>query len=201
MKKLLALSLALCLLLPALALAEAAPTEYDPIDMGDFSMAIPEDMDFALSEQGKANNAVWFILYPAYNATGDSSTNFNVVWNEAQTDMSVLPDETREYLKGEEYKEYLAEACRQQGFELLSYEVISVELTQLDGLDALANFSMTTLDMSALGEEYAGLQVSLYQYQLGVSGDFGTYHFTGTASTQELMDEYILPLFDAITWN
>lgn len=190
-KTLIALLLALTLVLScAAALAEAAPA-YEPIDYGDFSMAI--DPNMFKQEGEKADNQIMFILYPAYNETGDSSTNFNVVWTDGYADVTtqstdkdalkeaLLPDITAEYEKN--------------GLELVSFDILSLELTKLGERDAMATIMSSVI-------QYNGQEISLIQAQAVVSDEsFGTYTFTGSAQSTESLLAYVDPLFDAISWN
>lgn len=173
------------------AFAEAAASD-GPVDFGDFSMAIDASMACQVNE--KKENQPWFILYPAYNAVGDSSTNFNVVWNSNYQDLSAWKESDKPG-----YVEMMSTEIKSQyeaaGLELLSFDIPHIELMKMDGQDALVSLMTSTLKVN-------DQEIPLYQIQAIVSmKDKGTYTFTGTAQSMEQLQNYAAPLMDAITWN
>ena len=173
----------------ACSLAETA-AQTSGVNFGDFSMAIDPDMYSQVSE--KAESSVWFILYPAYNATGDSSTNFNAVWSKEYRDLSLWKDsDAADYIN--EIKTEVETQYTQYGIELVEFSVPSIQLMKLDEKDALACLMVSKI-------RYSGAEFSVYQIQAIASDPaFGTYTFTGSAQSEELLVTYIDPLFDAIT--
>ena len=173
------------------AFAEAAASE-NSVNFGDFSMAIDPNMASEVNE--KKENEPWFILYPAYNASGDSSTNFNVVWNSAYQDISTWKESDKPA-----YLEMMSTEIKSQyqavGIELVSFDIPHIELMKMDGKDALVSLMTSTVKANEQ-------EIALYQIQAIVSiKDKGTYTFTGTAQSMELLQNYAAPLMDAITWN
>lgn len=187
-------ALILACLLALSCVSAPAETAVEPtgVDLGDFSLLIDPDMPCQLNE--KAENAVWFTLYPAYKAAGDSATNFNVVWSQEYNDLSSWKDsDAPDYIS--DVKTKTEEQYAALGAELIDFEIPAIQLTKLDGKDALASYMTSTI-------RYNGVEASLHQMNAIVSDPaFGTYTFTGTAQTQELLAAYVDPLFDAIRWN
>ena len=188
MKKTVGAQILICvMLLTCIASANTATK-----DFGDFSIDL--DPGMPCQENQKAESAVLFVLYPAYNAIGDTATNFNAVWSSNVTDLTTYRDSDREVftrmLEGEITAQYQA-----VGFTMTDFSVSDIGLLSIGGKPALV-YQMT---YSLANEDYSG---SLIQRQAVVSDPaFGTYTFTGTAKTPELMETYLASLFEAISWN
>lgn len=197
-KTLIALLLACMLALPfQAALAQAAPA-LTVFDAGDFTLTLDPDTPVQMAE--KAESTVYFTLYPAYLALGDTSANFNCVWNSQAQDIESWNSLQLNLLQSSLYPQFLS-AYAQQNLTLTDFHVKDMRVSTLDGKPALMYTLESTLDLSGLGEGYAGTQVSLIQRLVIASGDFGTYTFTGTATTEELLSAYIDPMFDSLRWK
>lgn len=195
MKKTVIALLLVCALLTASlsALGEAAPA-YEPIDYGDFTMAINPETPYSGGMQGKVENSVWFTLYPAFIDLKDSNTNFNVVWSQKVSPIGSYQESNRDA-----YVSTLEKTIRTQyeslGVKVTSFSVPFIQLQKLDSKDALAYMMITELEIK-------GQAQAIYQLQAIVSDEaFGTYTFTGSATTMELLETYVAPLFDAIAWK
>lgn len=190
MKKLTALFLAMLLLLPALALAEPAPA-FEPLDFGDFCMAIDPNMAYSGGEE-KQEAAPWYTLYPCYTEENpDTSVNFIIVWSEEVVDYGEFTDDDADdYISV--LQASIAEEYAAYGLTLSDFSVPQIGLRKIDGRDALVYTMVSELNSS----------ITIYQMQAAVSDPaFGLYNFTGTALSMEDLNEYIVPLFDSITWN
>ncbi|MBQ9264716.1 MAG: hypothetical protein IJ189_11010 [Clostridia bacterium] len=198
MKKFTALLLAWLLLMGcAAALAQAAPAA-TPISFGDFSMTLDPNMAGQLGD--KTENGILMTLYPAYNEIGDSSTNFNSVWNSTITDIGAwTQQDMTSYFNT--VNGQLASAYQEQNLVLKDFSISGSTFREIDGLTALVYTMVSTVDFSGYGEQYKGMVLQMYQLQAVVSGKFGTYTFTGTAQSEELLHTYVDPLLDLITWN
>lgn len=191
MKKLVSLLLTIALLLTAVsAFAEtAADTKVQTLNFGDFSMDIDPEMKGDLGE--KADNQVYLILYPLYNETGDQSTNFNAVWTEAGQELTEdLTDTTAQTIVAG-----VSEQLTAVGYTVTGSELLASQFTELGGLPCIALVYSVDLDVS-------GTACTLY-YEQGIVSDaeLGTWTFTGTTQSTDLLMEAIDPLFDAISWN
>ena len=190
MKKLTALFLSLLLLLPVLALAEPAPAD-EPLNFGDFCMAIDPNMVYTGGEE-KQEAAPWYTFYPRYTEEDpDLSVNFIIIWSEEVVNYSEFTDDDMDaYILtlhasiADEYAAY--------GLNLSDFSVMEIGLRKIDGRDALVYTMVSELNSS----------ITIYQMQAAVSDPaFGMYNFTGTALSVEDLNEYIVPMFDSITWN
>ena len=194
MKKIMGILLAISLILAA-GLSSALA---DVLPFGDFSMDIDPEMAGEASE--KKDSEVMVTLYPAYRAEGDSATNFNVVW----TDMNENPiPKYRDKLETliPDYLEMMKSGLQAQGVETLEAEVLTIEIRNIGGREAIWISIREKLDYSGLGDDYKGFILDVYQVQAMVYGDFGCYAFTGSAASPEKIEQWIQPLFDSITWN
>ncbi len=191
-KTIVSLLLACVLLAVSLSALSEAAVAYEPLNFGDFSMAIDPDMAYTGLED-KKENEVWFTLYPAYNAIGDSSTNFNVVWQSQRLSISSFKDSDSEaYITS--LKNSIVSQYESFGFTVKSFTVPSIQLQDLNGKPSLAYVMITEI-------ESMGVSQTIYQLQASVSDTFGTYSFTGSATSIDLLETYVGPLFDAISWN
>lgn len=185
------LLLACVMALTCIAAAETAGTAY-PIDFGDFSMVI--DPDKPCQEGEKADNAVMLVLYPAYNAIGDTNTNFNIVWSSSDANIGSFQDSDREALFGM-LENQISTQYEALGFSMTGFSVSDVELISIDGKPALTYRMAYSISNDSVSGD-------LIQVQAIVSdSSFGTYTFTGTAQSTELLETYVKPLLDAVTWN
>lgn len=193
MKKWTALFLALLLTLPALALAEAAPA-YEPLNFGDFNMAIDPDMAYTGGSEKKAGEP-WLMLYPLYTEDNqDTTANFNIVWSEETVSVGDFTDSDKDAYIADLRQAVTAEYAA-YGFTLSDFSVPYIGVEKMDGRDALVYIMVTDLT-------YEDTPISVYQLQAIVSdAAFGTYHFTGSAISMEQLNDVIAPLFDSITWN
>ena len=195
MKKTWIALLAACVLLAVSlsALGEAAPA-YEPLNFGDFSMAIDPEMAYSGTPSEKpVDSQVWFMLFPAHNVNGNDRINFNVVWTSNVADVTTITGAEESYkatLQQSVSSQYAA-----QGITLSSFSVPFIQTQDLNGKTALAYIMISELNVN-------GETATVYQLQAIVSEEgMGTYTFTGSANTMEELETWIDPLFDSITWN
>lgn len=181
MKKILALLLSLMLLLPAIALGEAAsnPDVY-AVEFDDFTITL--NATDALQKGEKANGQVLFMLYPDYDETSTMHPNINGVWtSEDVSDMgNVTPTDF-----GNLVLQQSVQGLAAQGVAVSNEALLAAERDEETG-------SMTLImsydaDYTAVGLD---LKVTLYMMQLYVplGGDTGSYIFTLTGSSMEDVD-------------
>ena len=91
----------------------------------------------------KKENEPWFILYPAYNAIGDSSTNFNVVWNSNYQDLSAWKDSDKTA-----YVEMMSTEIKSQ-YEAAGLELLSCDIRKRAALDKGFEGAITDLQMKS----------------------------------------------------
>lgn len=195
MKKTWIALLAACVLLAVSlsALGEAAPA-YEPLNFGDFSMAIDPEMAYSGTPSEKpVDSQVWFMLFPAHNVNGNDRINFNVVWSSNVADVTTITGAEESYkatLQQSVSSQYAA-----QGITLSSFSVPFIQTQDLNGKTALAYIMISELNVN-------GETATVYQLQAIVSEEgMGTYTFTGSANTMEELETWVDPLFDSITWN
>ena len=197
MKKILALLLSLMLLLPAIALGEAAsnPDVY-AVEFDDFTITM--NATDALQKGEKANGQVLFMLYPDYDETATMHPtmhpNINGVWtSEDVSDMgNVTPTDF-----GNLVLQQSVQGLAAQGVAVSNEALLAAERDEETG-------SMTLImsydaDYTAVGLD---LKVTLYMMQLYVplGGDTGSYIFTLTGSSMEDVDA-LLNKLDAIEFK
>ncbi len=176
MKKLFALMLCLCLLIPAaLAETDEIALETRLLDLSDFSM-LTFTID-AVDVQQKADGAIWCTVYPLYNETVAFHDTIRVVWY--ATDLT----DSIKLVGAERYaSEILEETLR-------SYNSAGVSATNAQLLSARYENDQLTfayrmeLDYLPMGID---LQVTMWQMQVFIlRGEAGSYSFTLTADTLE----------------
>lgn len=193
MKKILALLLSLMLLLPAIALGEAAsnPDVY-AVEFDDFTITL--NATDALQKGEKSNGQVLFMLYPDYDETSTMHPNINGVWtSEDVSDMgNVTPTDF-----GNLVLQQSVQGLAAQGVAVSNEALLAAERDEETG-------SMTLImsydaDYTAVGLD---LKVTLYMMQLYVplGGDTGSYIFTLTGSSMEDVDA-LLNKLDAIEFK
>lgn len=175
------------------ALGEAAPA-YEPLNFGDFSMAIDPEMAYSgTPSQKPVDSQVWFMLFPVHNVNGNDRINFNVVWSSNVADVTTITGAEESYkatLQQSVSSQYAA-----QGITLSSFSVPFIQTQDLNGKTALAYIMISKLNVN-------GETATVYQLQAIVSEEgMGTYTFTGSANTMEELETWVDPLFDSITWN
>ncbi|MBP3454568.1 MAG: hypothetical protein J6M20_12785 [Clostridia bacterium] len=193
MKKILALLLSLMLLLPAIALGEAAsnPDAY-AVEFDDFTITM--NATDALQKGEKANGQVLFMLYPDYDETATMHSNINAVWT--SEDVSAL-GEIDATTFGNLVLTQSAQGLAAQGVAVSNEALLIAERDEETG-------SMTLImsydaDYTAAGLD---LKATLYMVQLYVpmGGDAGSYIFTLTGSSMEEVDA-LLNKLDAIEFK
>ena len=175
------------------ALGEAAPA-YEPLNFGDFSMAIDPEMAYSgTPSQKPVDSQVWFMLFPVHNVNGNDRINFNVVWTSNVADVTTITGAEESYkatLQQSVSSQYAA-----QGITLSSFSVPFIQTQDLNGKTALAYIMISELNVN-------GETATVYQLQAIVSEEgMGTYTFTGSANSMDDLETWIDPLFDSITWN
>lgn len=193
MKKILALLLSLMLLLPAIALGEAAsdPNLY-VVDFDDFTITL--NATDAIQKGEKTNGQVLFMLYPDYDETVMMHPNINAVWT--SEDVSQMGNVTPTDF-GNLVLQQSAQGLAAQGIAVANEALLAAERDEETG-------SMTLI--MSYDADYTGvgvdLKVTLYMVQLYVpmGGETGSYIFTLTGSSMEDVDA-LLDKLDAIEFK
>ena len=187
MKKLLSVLLALVLMLGcASVLAEATPAESNLqiIDFGDFTMTLDPDMPGDLFD--KAENQVYFQLFPFYDENAAFNPNINCVWNSAVEDLTQID--------ANEFATAVMQAMLAQyeamGLKAENALILMATPDEQDGKYALSYLAQYTLEGT-----------TLYMMQAVVSdAAFGTYTFTVTFTDPTQVDA-LTEIVNTITWT
>lgn len=177
MKKILALILSLMLLLPVVAMGEAASgLDTYPVDLGDFSITVTSADIIQKGE--KAEGVLLFQLLPSYDESSMFHNNLNGTWT--ASDLSIIGE-----IGAETYGNLVLEQSTQQ----LANQGIAVTNAQLVAAQFDENNLSTSLivsmdvDYTAVGVD---LVMTLYQLQMYVPvGEAGSYIFTISADSLE----------------
>lgn len=190
MKKLIALFLCLLMAMPAIALAETAATELtQTIDLIDVTMAIgPNDL-YEVAPT-KADNQVFAIIYPNYDATAMGHANINLVWSSADGAAEIAAAGGIEtYAKN--YLQQIVEVFTAMGIAVHDAQLLNAAVEE----DFALMYTYMLLDYTG-----AGVALTTDQYQMQAylcNGAEGTYIVTLTASTAEEL-EAMLPYLATI---
>ena len=193
MKKILALLLSLMLLLPVIALGEAAsnPDAY-AVEFDDFIITL--NATDALQKGEKANGQVLFMLYPDYDETSTMHSNINGVWTSEDVSAmgNVSPTDFGNLVLTQSAQGLIA-----QGVAVTNETLLTAERDEETGTMTLI-MSMDA-DYTAVNVD---LKTALYMVQLYVpmGGDAGSYIFTLTGSSMEDVDA-LLNKLDAISFK
>ena len=187
MKKLLSILLALALMLGCVsALAEATPAEsnLETFEFDGFTMVFDADMIGEIYE--KAENQVYFQLYPFYDETAAVNANINCVWSSAVEDLTQVDANA--------FASFVLSTMMPQFEELgMKAENAMVLLAQPDEQDG--KYALSYL------AQYDLNGVTLYMMQAVVSdAAFGTYTFTVTFSDLAEM-EALTEIVNTIKWT
>ena len=195
MKKILALALALLLVISA-ALAEEEETV--TVDFEVLTMECAPDCRYEKTK--KEDAAVWFMVYPAYSANGDDATTLNGVWSTEKTGVGEWTEtDIREY--ADSYLAMLMDVFAQQNLTASDPQTEESGKTTLGGRDAVYMGFSYKVDYSALGNEYAGLVLSLSQRLWIMDAEDGSYTFTATSGSFADIDKWIQPMMDSLQWK
>lgn len=187
MKKLLSILLTLALLLGcASAFAEDSATASNlaVYDFGDFTMTFDEDMIGSVYE--KANNEVYFQIFPFYDENATFNTNINCVWSSVTDDLTQI-DAT-------EFANSILSAmvAQLQDMEMNAgnAQVLLAEPDELDGKYALCYLAQYELE-----------GITVYLMTVVVSdAAFGSYTFSVTFSDPTLV-EALAEIITSVKWT
>ncbi len=193
MKKILALLLSLMLLLPAIALGEAAsnPDVYT-VEFDDFYLTV--NATDAVQKGEKANGGIVMMLYPDYDETAMMHPNINAVWT--SEDVSAMGDiDATDF--GNLVLTQSAQGLAAQGIAVANETLLAAERDEETG--SMTLIMAMDADYTAVGLD---LKVTLYMAQIYVpmGGEAGSYIFTLTGSSMEDVDA-LLDKLDAIEFK
>lgn len=194
MKKLLAFILCL-FMLPLCALAEAAPqTEnWVTVDLGDFTMQL---LDTDVLQRGvKEEGQILFIAYTRYDESNTMHPNINAAWT--QEKLTGIETATQDELDafGNQVIKEAKTALLTQGVKIENETLLSAQYAENGGL--ILYYSMD-YDYTALGIDLA---TTLYQMQIYIDVDDGTYAFTLTGPTPETILDQLDNYFATIQFE
>lgn len=166
MRKFLLVLMALCLaVVPALA-ETAEPTT---LDLGDFTMTVPADMQYDLADEITDNATFLMIYQPTESAF---TTNMALVWGEAASDLTAADPE----VYGQAILATAQSALEAQSVAVSNPTLVGASMDEIGGKAALSVVYTMDLDYSGMGVD---LQVNATFVQGIVSEDgLGTYTFT-----------------------
>ena len=177
MKKIFAVVLCLMMLLPAFAMAEAVPAEnWVTVDLGDFTMNM---IDTDILQRGeKAEGQLIFIAYPGYDENDASHDNMNCAWT--SDTMEGIEEATQDDVNAfaQQVLDSIKDQTVAQGLAVENEQLLNAVYE--DG--ALIVYYYMECDYSAMGID---LQTQLYQMQIYLITDDGTYIFSLTSSTPD----------------
>lgn len=181
MKKILALLLSLMLLLPAIALGEAAanPDVYT-VEFDDFYLTV--NATDAVQKGEKGEGTIVMMLYPDYDETATMHPNINAVWT--SEDVSAL-GEIDATTFGNLVLTQSAQGLAAQGVAVANEALLAAERDEEAGsMTLIMSFDA---DYTAVGLD---LKTTLYMVQIYVpmGGEAGSYIFTLTAASMEGVD-------------
>ena len=168
------------------------------LNFGDFDITL--DPQMAADVYEKADNALWFTLYPALNEKQDASITFACIWSAQNVGLDSWTEEDLTGYTAEVWDGIVA-GLEEQKIVATDVQLEEAAIGELGGRRALYYAFEAVYDYSGLGEGYEGAVIPIYQRYRTVSGDFGTYTFLGTAVDKAAVDEWIQPLMDAIVFH
>lgn len=187
MKRIITLTLALCLLCAA-ALAETATLTR--VDFGGFSLELDEQY---LTVGNKVNNQVFAQYVPPMEG-GMITANLNIVWAQDGTEAELEPDALAAY--GETLTTQLGSALSAQGMTVKSCEVLNTGVEDVEGKRVGAIVILTTLDLSAYGLG----EISMYTYQIMFTTEQGGYVITMTFENEADFAVFA-PILESLQWT
>lgn len=184
MKKLLALTVALCLFCISFAFAENVASDGSPLQLDDFTLNLNAGMVYQLGE--KITNQVYLTVFP-YAASGDGSTNINFVPSERGT---VTADMVN----------YGAEETKQQIIDNLTAQGYTVNLEFGEAVEYMLGSTPCVYCDTVMDLAYQSYSIKVYQrtFYFGEQGYVVTISVPANA-------EAIVPLMEQIgrilSWN
>lgn len=193
MKKILALLLSLMLLLPAIALGEAASDpEVYTVEFDDFYLTV--NATDAVQKGEKVEGSILMMLYPDYDETAIMHPNINAVWT--SSDVSEMGDVDATTF-GNLVLTQSAQGLIAQGVAVTNETLLAAERDEEAGTMTLI-MSMDA-DYTAVGVD---LKTPLYMVQIymPMGGDAGSYIFTLTGASMDEVDALLAKL-DSISFK
>lgn len=187
MKKLLSVLLALVLMLGcASALAEATPAEsnLETFEFDGFTMTFDADMIGEIYD--KAENQVYFQLFPFYDENAAFNSNINCVWNPAVEDLTKIDAN----VFAAAVMQAMPAQYEAMGLKVENAKVLLAQPDEQDGKYAISYMAQYDLE-----------GITLYMMQAVVSdAAFGTYSFTVTFADLTQADA-LTEIVNTITWT
>ncbi len=195
MKKLASLLICLCCLC-AFALAEGEinldSVETLTYDLGDFTIDV--SVDDYVQQSEKADNAVFFVVYPDFAGSTDFNPYYNIAWT--QQDLSAVFNQME-----------AAELAQKQldgpvaSYNAMGVAVDNARVTRAEYSEDLSTLTMHTVmdvDYSGMGVD---LQMTLHQAQVWMDlGEAGGYIFSFTAADEPGL-EAMLACMDTLQFS
>ena len=186
MKKLLALALILCLFCVSAASADTKETsDGTPLPLDGFTLTPDSGMMYELHE--KIAEEIYITVYP-FAASGDTSTNLNLVWNGG----TFTPTASEVDASLESVKDNIVSGLEEYGYTVNSWTYSGAVESAVFGESCIS--VDTLLDMS-----YQTVNIVVCQRQLYV-GSKG-YVITISAADTDTLDRVTETLSAMIAWN
>lgn len=195
--KRMALMLLAFVMLCSCALAET--TEKTVYEFDDFSFEWYAETP--VKEGYKVEGQSYLDIFPAGDNTVDAYPHFNVVWSSAAADIENIAEKEIEEL-AREYESEISGKFEADELRVNQLDIMEYDKNTVDGKPALYLKALMQIDYSGMGEQYEGVVKNLIMCQWVVYiENKGCYTFTGTAASQQDINQWILLLVDAIRWK
>lgn len=149
----------------------------------------------------KVEGQSYLDIFPAGDNTVDAYPHFNVVWSSAAADIENIAEKEIEEL-AREYEAEISGKFEADELRVNQLDIMEYDRNAVDGKPALYLKALMQVDYSGMGEQYEGVVRNLIVCQWVVYiENKGCYTFTGTAVSQHDINQWILPLVDAIRWK
>lgn len=196
MKRMTLLLLAIVMLCSC-ALAETA--EKTTYDFDDFTFEW--NAETPVKTGYKVEGQSYLDIFPAGDNTVDAYPHFNVVWSSASADLANIAEKEIEEL-AREYEAETGGKFEADGLRITQLDITEYDKNTVDGKPALYLKALMRIDYSGMGEQYEGVERDLIMCQWVVyTENRGCYTFTGTAVSQQDINQWILPLMASIRWK
>ena len=190
-KRIVTLLLALCLLLPASALTEAAPA-LTTLDLGDFTIEIDPDTPYELYE--KADGEDLIAIFPAYVPSNDVFSQLHIAWFSDQIDYQ------EEIASAYNSLDDIKENYEANGLSVPEIGLLALDIIQLNGKDAL-KFDFYFIVNYGSADEESGDYYTFFERIIFVNISDGFYRFDTITLNQSSLDAYAQPVIDSIIWK
>ena len=185
MKKVIAILIALSIVaLSVTAFAEVMQADGSPLVLEGFTLNLDKGVVYQLVE--KDSTKVYVTVYPFYHVNGDSSTNFNAVWDTSNITMEDIENQISDI------KAAIEEGFKPYGITLNYIEYADPYGYILSGEPCIGLDNQMSIDAD-------GKTLEFYQRQIFTFDR--NYTFTISAIDQDTLESAYSVLNDVLTWE